>query len=82
MCSARREANLRSRESALEKTDEEYSEKREALQKLPALRKQVETLEAENRDLRNQVEPRAHKFTVLKKQRNKRQATASLSNHY
>ena len=47
-----RDAKLRGRERALEETDQEYSEKREALQELPALRKQVETLEAENRNLK------------------------------
>jgi hypothetical protein len=61
-----REANLCSRESALEETDKEYSEKREALQELPAIKKQVETLEtengileADNRFLRNQVEEKS-----------------------
>jgi hypothetical protein len=54
----KREIRARDRESAIEKTKQEYSEQREALQNYPALKtrvetltKEVETLKAENKDL-------------------------------
>jgi myosin heavy subunit len=64
-----KEEKLRKKESALEKTDQEYSEKRTDLQDLPTLRKKVATLEPENKDLRNQSEFLANLLTCSKREK-------------